>query len=69
MARTQCRHRLLQILDYDPMGYTVGCLGCNLSFHLPEPNAEEFFYPFTHTSPEGKEKDISILVHSSILKV
>lgn len=57
----RCPHPVRQVLEFNPLGVVVGCVSCDATFNMDE-DAVERFIDFTHTSPNGRDHDLYILV-------
>lgn len=60
--------RILIVEEWTEMGAVVSDLFSSHTFHLSLTRIEEDFYPFVHTSPEGKDGDITLLIHAPLLQ-
>jgi hypothetical protein len=59
--------RLLLVDEFNDMGAHVSDLFSGTPAFIPQDIIEEKYTPFHYTSPEGKEHDLILLVHSSLL--
>lgn len=62
-----CKHQTLEVLEFNALGATVGCLVCSYTFDLPAQSVSDQYVGFTHTSPGGKDEDRYVLIHHSCL--
>ncbi len=64
---TECRHNIVRVMDFTPLGVLVGCTQCDETFVIPDENVEKHFTNFTHVSRQGPQHDYTVLIHDSLL--
>jgi hypothetical protein len=63
----RCSHLALLIDDFiEPRGAFVSCLFCPASLELSG-DAVEHYLPFEYTSPEGRDKDLILLIPARLV--
>ena len=68
MSDLRCSHLIVQVLEFNPLGAAVSCTICGLTFDLSDQVIAESYFPFIYTSPQGKDSDVSLLVHEEVIK-
>lgn len=67
MPRNECSHRVLQILEFNALGASVGCIHCNTTLQLDDEAMADKYYAFTHTSNQGADHDVNVLIHHKLM--
>lgn len=68
MSCKKGKHLLLVVDDFTSVGVLVECLSCGKAFHLNTQEIEDVYVPFQHTSPKGPDRDVTLLIHDSLLR-
>lgn len=67
MAR-RCSHLILLVDDFiEPEGAFASCLFCSAALELSG-SAMDYYLPFEHTSPKGKDFDCITLIHTTLVQ-
>lgn len=64
MRRCRGPHAILRMIDWIHAGVACRCTRCDQDFFLTETDLVDYV-PFVHTSTEGPDHDVTLLVHKS----